>query len=98
MGAFEKDAQGRFSFFEGGFRQGLAGDQEQVGPASDVRQDALHGGAQKTFGAIASHGGSHSAPGGDSHAHAGRVAGLGNQDDKRVGIRLSKTPHPLEIG
>jgi len=30
----------------------LAGDQEDVGTRREVRQDALHGGAQETFGAV----------------------------------------------
>jgi hypothetical protein len=58
----------------------------------------LHGGPQETFGAVAAHRQSDSFPGGHAHAQVRLVAGLDNQDNKRVGIRLAKTPHPLEIG
>ena len=96
--AFQQGAQGRASFFEGGSGQGRAGDQEQVGSGCEVWEDALHGGAQESFGAITSHRVTDCSSRRDADAGAGLVAGLGYQHNKRVGIRLSKTPHPLEIG
>jgi hypothetical protein len=83
---------------KGGFGQGVAGDEEDIGTRREVRYEALHGGPQKTFGAVASHSQSDGLPGGHTHAQVGLVTGLDNQDNKRVGIRLAKTPHPLEIG
>lgn len=76
----------------------MAGDQEDVGTRREVRQDALHGGAQETFGAIPADGHSNCLSRGHSYAELGLVIGLGNQHNKRVGIGFSKTPHPLEFG
>jgi len=33
----------------------------------------------------------------DSHTHVGLIAFLRNQHNKRVGIGLAITPHPLEV-
>jgi len=96
--ALEEAAQSRISFCEGGINEGRAGDQQEVGAACKVREDALHGGAQESLCAIAPHGASHGPPGRDSHSWVGLAAGLRYQHNKRVGIRFSKPPHPLEIG
>jgi hypothetical protein len=83
---------------ERGSDQGLAGNQEDIGTRREVRHEALHGGPQEAFGAVASHSQSDSFSGGHAHTQAGLVAELDYQHNKRVGIRLARTPHPLEIG
>ncbi len=97
-GAAQEGGEGGVGRLEGGGNERGAGDQEQVQTRREVRQEALHGGAQESFGAIPSDGPANGLSGGDSDSHVWLVAGLGNQHNKRVGIRLSKTPHPLEIG
>jgi len=97
-GALQERLQRGARLVKRGLRQGLAGDQEDIGTRCEVRQEALHGGPQETFGAVTPD----SHPDGFSRCHAyadfGLVAGLDNQDNKRMGIGLAKTPHPLEIG
>ena len=98
MCALEKGAQGRIGFIKGGFRERRAGDQEEVGSGRKVRKDATHRGAQETLGAVPPHRVPDCPSGRHAHTDAGQVAGLCYQHNKRVGIRSSKTPHPLEVG
>jgi hypothetical protein len=58
----------------------------------------LHGGPQETFGAVAPDSHPDGLPSRHAHADFWLVAGLDNQDNKRMGIGFSETPHPLEIG
>jgi len=86
MCALEKGAQGRIGFIKGGVREGRAGDQKEVGPGCEVREDAPHGGSQETFGAVPPHRVPDCPSGRDAHTDAGQVAALCYQHNKRVGI------------
>ena len=96
-GAAEEGQEGSTGLFKCGLGQRLAGNEKNVGTGREIRHEALHGGSQETFGTVTAHRLSDSLSGCHSYTEMRLVTGLENQDNKRVGIRLAKTPHPLEI-
>ena len=93
----EKGDKRSTGLFERGRGQRLPGDKQDVGAGRKIRQEALHGSPQETLGSVPLHRLSNGPPGCHSHTQMRLVTVLDNQDNKRVGIRLAKTPHPLEI-
>jgi hypothetical protein len=96
-GALEEVEQSLAGIFEGGVGKAWAGNQDQVVVRGGGGEEAAHCFAQETFCAVAVNGCANRLAGCDSHAQAGLFAFLDNQHNKRVGIRLARAPHPLEI-
>jgi hypothetical protein len=61
-------------------------------------QKSVHGRPQQAFGPIALDGIPDRQTSADPHTHTNKVRFHNIQYNKRVGIRLAGTPHPLEIG
>src|SRR5215212_7707284 len=84
-------------FFQGGRNKSRAGDQDQVESWMDVRDQSPHHFAQETFGTVPINRCSHRSPRGDTDFYTRLVMRLHYQHNKRVGIGLARTPHPLEV-
>jgi hypothetical protein len=84
------------------FLQGFGGerwssDQDQIPAGEQIRQQWTHRLTQETLGPIPLHGSANRPTGCHPHTHPLCFTGLYYQHNKRVGIRLTCAPHPLEI-
>lgn len=66
--------------------QRLTSDKQDVGTGQKVRYKTMHGSPQEPLGTVAAHRLSNSFPGSHSNPQIRQITGLGNQDNKRVGI------------
>ena len=97
MGASEKVEQSLTSVFQGGSNEPGSSDQNEVQIGSDAREQTPHGFAEKAFCSITMNGGSHRLASRDPYFQIWLFIALHYQHNKRVGIGLARTPHPLEV-
>jgi hypothetical protein len=97
LGALEEGEQSLTGLLEGGVGKAWSGNQDQVEVGGEAGEEAAHGFPQESLCAVAVHGCANRLAGSDAHPQAGLFAFLHHQHNKRVGIRLAGTPHPLEI-
>ncbi len=98
FGAAEDVLQRGTGFLQGGSYKRRAGNQNQIQTGGERIQVGTHRLPQKPLGSIPLHSPTSRLPCRDTHFHVrASVAGLHHQHNKRVGIRLTSSPHPLEI-
>jgi hypothetical protein len=100
LGTLQEGEQSLTDFLQGGGGEVRTGDQEQVQPWGDVWDEWTHRFTQKSLCPVALHCCPDRPACRDPHANARPSALLAfqhNQHNKRVGIGLTGTPHPLDI-
>ena len=73
------------------------GDQDQVQVGGNARDQGPHGFSQKPFGPVSMNGGPYCPSSRNPDFYAWLFVSLHYQHNKRVGIGLAGTPHPLEV-
>jgi hypothetical protein len=81
-----------------GFEHGLACNEQEIMSWRDAAKLSLDRGSNETFGTVSLDCFAQTAPCGDTNTQALSLISSDDQHDKRVGKRLSRPPHPLEIG
>lgn len=81
-----------------GFDHRLSGDKQEIVTWLDTDKLVLDCCPHEAFCPVALHCIAQATPCGDTHTQALFLIFTDDQHNKRVGKRLSRTPHPLEIG
>lgn len=97
MGPLQENSQRFLHLYQCGACSRSSGNQDYIFFGVKLGEKRAAGLAQKAFGPVAIHSIAQASPGGDSHAGPFPGRGADNQHNKRVRVRLSATPHPLEI-
>jgi hypothetical protein len=95
--ASQQVKQSLTGLFQGGGDQPRSGDQNQVQVGSDVWEQGPHRFAEETFCSIAMNSGPYCPPSRNTDFDLRLIMSLNYQHNKRVGIGLARTPHPLEV-
>ena len=97
MGASHKVKQSLAGIFQGSRDESRSSDQNKVQVGSDVREQTPHGFPEEAFCTITMNSGPHRLARRDPDLYMRLFIGLHYQHNKRVGIGLARTPHPLEV-
>jgi hypothetical protein len=81
-----------------GLGQRAAGEQENIPSRLDEREQGVESLPQEAFSPVAGYGSPDGTPGRDGKTGCFQLILRNHKHNKRVGIRLSYSPHPLEIG
>jgi hypothetical protein len=80
------------------FEYRLAGHQSEVVSRGNPGQQGFDGCSHQAFGSVSLYGFTHRFPGCQTDSRSVKFVWQGFQYNKRVGIRLTETPHPLKVG
>ena len=97
MCASQQVEQSLTGVFQSGASQPGSGDQDQVQVGSEIWEQGPHGFTEKPFGSITMNGGPDCPASCNSNLYVRLFMRLHYQHNKRVGIGLARTPHPLEV-
>jgi len=84
-------------FFQSCSNQPRSGDQDQIQIGGDAGEQRPHGFAQESFCPVPMNGRPYCPACRDPHFYTRLIMSLHYQHNKRVGIGLARTPHPLEV-
>ncbi len=85
-------------FHRAGFDHWVSGNEQEIVSGDDTAQLSLDRCSHQTFHPVTLYGISQTAPCSDPNSQKLSFVFADDQHNKRVGKRLSRTPHPLEIG
>ena len=97
MCASQQVEQSLTGVFQSGAGQPRSGDQDQVQVGSEIWEQDPHGFTEEPFGSITMNGAPYCPSSRNSNLYMRLFMALHYQHNKRVGIGLARTPHPLEV-